>query len=85
MVIKNDIQYRDFENQIELLIKRGTELGDMDLLSDDEKAKFIELSSALDEYGKRNYPLPRQVVQPIANPSYDYYHNVTATMETVFA
>ena len=60
MVIKNDIQYRDFENQIELLIKRGTELGDMDLLSDDEKAKFIELSSALDEYGKRNYPLPKK-------------------------
>ena len=83
MVIKNEIEYRDFENQIELLIKRGTELGDMELLSDDEKAKFIELSTALDEYGKSNYPMPSQVSRPVAQHSYEYYHSVDEPMEAV--
>ena len=33
------------------LQQRGTELGDMELLSDDEEAEFMQLSEALDEYG----------------------------------
>lgn len=32
----------------------------MELLSDEEKNEFCELSDALDEYGKAYHPLPGQ-------------------------
>ena len=42
---------------MEKLIERGTELGDMELLSPEEKAEFTMLSEALDEYGRAYHPL----------------------------
>lgn len=42
----------------DILIGRGTELGDMELLSSEEKAEFMMLSEALDEYGRAYHPLP---------------------------
>lgn len=50
MIIRNDKEYKDYEARVEKLIERGTELGDMELLSPEEKAEFTMLSEALDEY-----------------------------------
>ena len=47
MTIKNEKEYQDYETRVERLIARGTELGDMELLSDEEKADFTMLSEAL--------------------------------------
>lgn len=58
MTIKNEKEYQDYEARIEHLITRGTALGDMELLSDAEKAEFTMLSEALDEYGRAYHPLP---------------------------
>ena len=51
-------KYKDYEARMEKLIGRGTELGDMELLSPEEKAEFTMLSEALDEYGRAYHPLP---------------------------
>lgn len=48
--IRNITEYKECEDRIERLIQIGTELGDMELLSDAEKREFSELSNALDEY-----------------------------------
>ena len=58
MTIKNEKEYKDYEIRVEKLIERGTALGDMELLSSDEKAEFSMLSEALDEYGRAYHPLP---------------------------
>lgn len=58
MTIKNEREYKDFEARLEKLIERGTELGDMELLSAEDKAEFTMLSDALDEYGRAYHPLP---------------------------
>ena len=67
MTIKNEKEYKEFEARIEQLIQRGTELGDMELLSEQEKAEFIQLSDALDEYGKAYHPLPGQMSTLLAD------------------
>jgi len=57
MSIKDEKEYQDYETRVERLIARGTELGDMKLLCDKEKAEFTMLSEALDEYGRAYHPL----------------------------
>ena len=52
MIIKSEKEYKDYEARVEKLMQRGTELGDMELLTDEEKAEFMQLSEALDEYGR---------------------------------
>ena len=61
MVIKSEKEYKDYEVRAEKLMQRGTELGDMELLTDEEKAEFMQLSEALDEYGSAYHPLPGQM------------------------
>ena len=61
MIIKNEKEYKKFETRMETLIQHGTELGDMDLLSEKEKEEFMMLSEALDEYGSAYHPLPGQM------------------------
>ncbi len=61
MTIKSEQEYKDYEARVERLIERGTELGDMELLSDEEKEEFTMLSDALDEYGRAYHPLPGQM------------------------
>ena len=58
MIIKSEKEYKDYEARAEKLMQRGTELGDMELLTDEEKEEFIQLSEALDEYGSAYHPLP---------------------------
>ena len=61
MTIKNEKEYKEHEARIKSLIQRGTELGDMVLLSENEKTIFSQLSIALDEYGKAYHPLHGQM------------------------
>lgn len=61
MIIKSEKEYKDYEARAEALMQRGTELGDMELLSDEDKAEFMQLSEALDEYGNAYHPLPGQM------------------------
>jgi len=61
MIIKSEKEYKDYEARAEKLMQRGTELGDMELLTDEEKAEFMQLSEALDEYGRAYHPLPGQM------------------------
>ena len=49
-----------------MLMQRGTELGDMELLTDDEKAEYMRLSDALDEYASAYHPLPGQMSFEVA-------------------
>ena len=58
MMIRDEKEYKDYEARMEKLIEQGTELGDMELLSPEEKAEFTMLSEALDEYGRAYHPLP---------------------------
>lgn len=58
MTIRNEKEYKDYEARMEKLIERGTKLGDMELLSQEEKSEFTMLSTALDEYGRAYHPLP---------------------------
>ena len=57
MIIRNEKEYKEYEARIEKLIERGTELGDMELLSSEEKAEFTMLGEALDEYGRAYHQL----------------------------
>lgn len=67
MTINNEKEYKEYEARIESLIQRGTELGDMELLNENEKAEFSQLSMALDEYGKAYHPLPGQMSTLLAD------------------
>lgn len=67
MVIRDEKEYKDYEARMEKLIERGTELGDMELLSPEEKAEFTMLSEALDEYGRAYHPLPGRMSTLLTN------------------
>lgn len=67
MTIKNEKEYKDFEARVESLILRGTELGDMEQLSAEDKEEFARLSEALDEYGRAYHPLPGQMSKLLAD------------------
>lgn len=71
-MIKNEKEYKDYETRLEAIIQRGTELGDMELLSDEEKAEFVSLSDALDEYGSAYHPLPGQMSPLNTNTHINY-------------
>ena len=67
MMIKSEKEYKKLEARVEELILRGTELGDMELLSDEEKAEFTMISDALDKYGRAYHPLPGQISSLLAD------------------
>jgi HTH-type transcriptional regulator/antitoxin HigA len=67
MKILSEKEYKDYEARAEKLMQRGTELGDMELLTDEEKAEFMRLSEALDEYGNAHHPLPGQMSSLLTN------------------
>jgi HTH-type transcriptional regulator/antitoxin HigA len=67
MKIANEKEYKEYEARMECLIQRGTVLGDMELLSNEEKEEFTMLSDALDEYGKAYHPLPGQMSTLLAD------------------
>lgn len=61
MIIKNDVQYRAYKNSMEVLIAKGTELGDMELLSQSDKDEFVRLTDAIYEWEAAYHPLPGKV------------------------
>ena len=61
MNIKNEKEYQDYRAYIEIIIVKGTKLGDMELLSEEDKAEYIVLSRAIAEYEAAFHPLPGKV------------------------
>lgn len=57
-VIKNESEYKNCRANMENLIAKGTRLGDMELLSEEDKDEFIQLSRAIAEYESAHHPLP---------------------------
>lgn len=61
MKIKNEAEYRKMREQFEALIQKGTELTDMELLPDEDKKKYVELSEMLSQWDAAYHPLPGKV------------------------
>ena len=61
MTIKNEKDYQDYRANMEIIIAKGTKLGDMELLSAEDKAEFVHLSEAVAEYEAAYCPLPGKV------------------------
>ena len=61
MRINNEKEYKDCRANMEIIIAKGTKLGDMELLSEEDKYEFIQLSRAIAEYEAAYHPLPGKV------------------------
>ena len=61
MEIKDEKQYREYKERMESLIRKGTELGDMELLSAADKEEFVRLTDAIYEWESAYRPLPGKV------------------------
>lgn len=61
MKISSDSQYREYKKEMEVLIQKGTKLGDMELLSEADKEEFIRLTDAIYEWEAAYHPLPGKV------------------------
>lgn len=61
MVIKGNTQYRQYKNAREVIIAKGTQLGDMELLPQSDKDEFVRLTDAIYEWESAYYPLPGKV------------------------
>ena len=61
MKIRSDSQYREYKKEMEVLIQKGTKLGDMELLSEADKEEFVRLTDAIYEWEAAYHPLPGKV------------------------
>ena len=61
MKISSDSQYREYKKEMEVLIQKGTKLGDMELLSEADKEEFVRLTDAIYEWEAAYHPLPGKV------------------------
>lgn len=61
MKISSDSQYREYKEEMEVLIRKGTKLGDIELLSETDKENFILLTDAISEWEAAYHPLPGKV------------------------
>ena len=61
MKIKTEKEFRAYQADMESIIAKGTSLGDMELLSEEDKAKYIALSQAINEKKTNKQPLPGKV------------------------
>lgn len=61
MVIKNEAQYREYKEAMEVIITQGTNLGDMELLPQSDKEEFIRLTDAISEWEAAYHPLPGKI------------------------
>ncbi len=57
-MIKTEQEYREINKQLDAIIAKGTQLGDMELLSQEDKNEYIRLSSLIRKWEKDNYPFP---------------------------
>lgn len=58
MKIKTEAEFRQYQLEYESFIERGTLLGDMELLTNDEKERFTELANMIHEWECAYHPLP---------------------------
>ena len=56
--IKTEKEYRSICATMDILIEKGTKLGDIELLTDDEKNEYIRLSAIVRQWEKVHYPYP---------------------------
>lgn len=61
MKIKTEKEFRTYQTEMESIITKGTSLGDMELLSEEDKAKYMVLSQAISEWEAAYHPLPGRV------------------------
>ena len=64
--IKTEKEYRNICATMDLLIDKGTQLGDMGLLSDVDKNEYVRLSAMVRTWEKLKYPHPIPVNPLIA-------------------
>ena len=58
MKIKTEKEFRAYQAEMEAITAKGTDLGDMELLSEEEKERYIVLSQAISECEAAYHPLP---------------------------
>ena len=58
MTIKDEKEYQVYRAKMEIIIAKGTKLGDMELLTEEDKNEYIRLSRAVAEYEAICHPLP---------------------------
>lgn len=61
MIIQNEAQYKEYKEAMEVIIAQGTQLGDMELLSQSDKDEFVRLTDAIYEWESAYHPLPGKV------------------------
>ena len=61
MEIKDEKEYQDYRANMEIIIAKGTKLGDMELLSEQDKRKYSRLAGAIHEYEAAYHPLPGKI------------------------
>ena len=65
--ITNEKEYRDICQQMNIIIGKGTELGDMELLPEADKNEYIRLSEMVRKWESVHYPFPIVVNPLVAN------------------
>jgi antitoxin component HigA of HigAB toxin-antitoxin module len=65
--ITNEKEYRDICHQMSIIIDKGTELGDMELLPEADKNEYIRLSEIVRKWESVHYPFPIVVNPLVAN------------------
>jgi len=64
--IQSENEYRSVCQAMDLILAKGTKMGDMDLLPNEDKTEYIRLSSLVREWEKKHYPHPIPVNPLIA-------------------
>lgn len=58
MVIKSEKEFKEYRNALEVFISKGTELGDMELLPEEDLDEMGRLAEAIEKYESVYFPLP---------------------------
>lgn len=61
MIIKSEKEFREYQANLEIIIAKGTKLGSMELLPEEDLDKMDRLAAAIEEYEAAYFPLPGQV------------------------
>jgi HTH-type transcriptional regulator / antitoxin HigA len=64
--IQSEKEYKSICQDMDLILAKGTKMGDMDLLSNEDKTEYIRLSTMVREWEKTHYPHPIPVNPLIA-------------------
>ena len=71
--ITTEKEYRDICQQMNIIIGKGTELGDMELLPETDKNEYIRLSEMARKWESVYYPFPIVVNPLVANNCVDSF------------